>query len=90
VRLFEAAACGTPIISDHWEGLEAFFVPGREILVARGGDDVLEYLLDLSEHERRELATRARRRILTAHTSAHRARELVGYVAEVRAREAVA
>ena len=42
VRLFEAAACGTPIISDHWEGLDSLFSPGEEILVARDGHEVLQ------------------------------------------------
>ena len=35
VRLFEAAACGTPIISDAWPGLAEIFEPGAEILIAR-------------------------------------------------------
>ena len=38
VRLFEAAACGVPIISDAWSGLEGFFVPDEEILLARTAD----------------------------------------------------
>ena len=44
MRLFEAAACGTPIISDYWTGLEEIFEPGREILVARSADDTLRFL----------------------------------------------
>ena len=43
VRLFEAAACGVPIISDEWPGLETIFTPGREILVARSTEDALQY-----------------------------------------------
>jgi spore maturation protein CgeB len=42
VRLFEAAACGVPIVSDWWEGLDSFFQPGREILVVRSAEDVLD------------------------------------------------
>jgi spore maturation protein CgeB len=53
VRLFEAAACGTPIISDWWEGLDDIFEPGEEILVARSADDVAAYLHDMPEDERR-------------------------------------
>src|SRR6185503_5426833 len=41
VRLFEAAACGTPIISDSWDGLSSFFEPDSEILVARNSRDTL-------------------------------------------------
>lgn len=87
VRLFEAAACGTPIISDHWEGLDTFFEPGREILVARSAMDVLEYLQELPEEERVEFGRRARERVLSAHTAAHRAAELEGYIREVLVRE---
>jgi spore maturation protein CgeB len=74
-RLFEAAACGVPMLSDWWEGLDGFFEPGREILVARTTDDVLE-ALDRSPEERRAIAERARARVLASHTSAHRARDL--------------
>jgi spore maturation protein CgeB len=87
VRLFEAAACGTPIISDYWEGLERLLVPGREILVADSTRDVLGILADVSESERVALGRRARERVLAAHTSAHRARELERYVGELMARE---
>ena len=49
VRLFEAAACGSPIISDRWAGIETLFAPGREILLAESPDDVLQALLEMSE-----------------------------------------
>jgi spore maturation protein CgeB len=75
-RLFEAAACGTPIVSDGWRGLETFFTPGEEILVARSTEDTLA-ALELPEAERRRLATRARQRTLDEHTARHRARELI-------------
>ncbi|HEX9443950.1 MAG TPA: glycosyltransferase, partial [Candidatus Binatia bacterium] len=48
VRLFEAAACGLPIITDYWAGLEEFFKPGREILVADSPEEVLGYLAEIS------------------------------------------
>jgi spore maturation protein CgeB len=87
VRLFEAAACGTPIVSDYWEGLETFLAPGREILLAGSAREVLEILHEMPEGERLALGERARQRVLAAHTSAHRARELESYVAELLARE---
>jgi spore maturation protein CgeB len=87
VRLFEAAACGTPIVSDDWEGLETLLTPGHEILIAHTGDEALAILRDLPEQERTAVADRARQRVLSAHTSAHRARELEGYVAELLTRE---
>jgi spore maturation protein CgeB len=76
VRLFEAGACGTPIISDVWEGLDALFEPGREIVLARSGDDVLAELRSPDPGRRDAIATGARARVLAAHTSEHRAREL--------------
>jgi spore maturation protein CgeB len=88
VRLFEAAACGTPIISDTWRGLKEFFVPGREILTARSTNDILEYLRDIPEAERKEIGMNARRRVLQQHTAMHRAAELDRYVFEVRGRKA--
>jgi spore maturation protein CgeB len=82
VRLFEAAACGVPIISDWWEGLDEIFEPDREILIARSSDEVLHYLRDFSDAERRAIGARARKRVMREHTATHRAAELERYVAE--------
>ena len=76
VRLFEAAACGVPVISDRWEGLETFFTLGTEILVADGSEDALRYLTRVGETEWRAIGAAARGRILARHTSDHRAAEL--------------
>src|SRR5687767_43916 len=76
VRLFEAAACGVPIISDWWEGLDTIFTPGREVLVARSPQDVLRALRETDEAQRRAIGARARERVLSAHTAARRAAEL--------------
>jgi spore maturation protein CgeB len=81
VRLFEAAACGTAIITDEWEGLEDFFEPYVEILPAASAVDVEQYLV-MSEAQRRTIGQRARDRVLSAHTSEHRAVELEAYIAE--------
>ena len=75
-RLFEAAACETPIISDSWEGIEEFFEPGRELLIAESQDDVVE-LLSRSADELRRIGKAARERVLASHTAEHRSRELV-------------
>jgi spore maturation protein CgeB len=75
VRLFEAAACGIPIISDWWEGLGALFEPGREILIAETADDVLR-ALRMPEEDRQQIGLRARARVLEEHTAMHRAKEL--------------
>lgn len=84
VRLFEAAACGTPIISDWWAGLDEIFCPDREILIADGAEDVLRYLRELTETRRLQLAQRARERVLACHTADHRAVTLEAYLAEAR------
>ena len=84
VRLFEAAAIGTPIISDAWPGLEAFFVPGKEILIAESPQRVAEILAELPEAERGGVAAAARRRVLRSHTLVQRAMELERYLDEVR------
>ena len=75
-RLFEAAACGVPLISDTWAGLERFFEPEREILVVHGTDDVLG-ALDLSPQARAVIARRARARVLVEHTADRRAAQLL-------------
>jgi spore maturation protein CgeB len=85
VRLFEAAACGVPIISDAWSGLEAFFVPGEEILVAASPADVVRALTGLPDDERLALGARARAAVLARHTAAHRAEELEAHVLAARA-----
>jgi spore maturation protein CgeB len=90
VRLFEAAACATPIISDYWPGLETVLTPGQEILVASSTREVLEYLRELDEAERQALGHRARRRVLAGHTAAHRAAELEAHALRLLAREPAA
>jgi spore maturation protein CgeB len=76
VRLFEAAACGVPIISDRWAGIDTFFEPGREILLADSARDVLEITTGLSSVEAADIGLRARERVLSGHTAWHRAGEL--------------
>ena len=76
-RLFEAAACGVPILSDWWDGLDTFFEPGREILIAETTEDTLA-ALDRSPGELRRIAVQARERVLAQHTAAQRAREFIG------------
>lgn len=74
-RLFEAAACGCPVVSDDWEGLDAFFTPGEEIVIARGTDNVVQ-AMRMGDGARDAIARRARERTLDEHTSARRAAEL--------------
>jgi spore maturation protein CgeB len=74
-RLFEAAACGVPILSDEWEGLDFFFEPGLEILVARTTGHVMDALAK-SPEELQKIGRAGRERALEAHTARRRALEL--------------
>jgi spore maturation protein CgeB len=71
-RVFEAAGAGACIISDAWEGIETFLEPGREILVARDGDEVAAHLGRLDEGRARRIGEAARQRVLAQHTYAAR------------------
>lgn len=82
VRLFEAAACGVPVISDYWPGLEVFFAINDEILIADSFADTLSYLRDLSPQAGQKIAEQGRQRVLNSHTAAHRAQELEAYFIE--------
>ena len=85
VRLFEAAACGVPIVSDPWDGLATLFRPGREILIAQGPEDVLAALTGLDAGASRALGGAARTRVLAEHTAAHRAETLERAISSARA-----
>ena len=74
-RLFEAAACGTPILTDRWQGLETFFDPSSEILPVSSTADVMN-ALSLSDKELRSNGEAARCRVLHDHTADARALEL--------------
>jgi spore maturation protein CgeB len=82
VRLFEAAACGVPIMTDEWNGLDEFFEPGRDILIARSTPDALSCVRALDAETLQSIGARARGRVLARHTAAHRARELEAHVRE--------
>ena len=82
VRLFEAAACGTPIISDDWPGLSEIFKPTDEIVIAHASSDVIECLRGMSDAERNRLATNARARTIAEHSSTCRAQQLEQYILE--------
>lgn len=70
-RIFEAASCGVPVITDPWEGIDEFYEPGREILVANRAEDVIASL-QLRPEELTRIGARARERTLESHTAAHR------------------
>jgi spore maturation protein CgeB len=76
VRLFEAAACGTPIVSDVWAGIDTILTPDREIALACEPEDILELLVVWPDSRRAALGQAAQRRVLSQHTAGHRARTL--------------
>jgi spore maturation protein CgeB len=82
VRLFEAGGCGTPVISDWWEGLDTLFRLNQEILISESADQTLRYLRDLSNDERLRIGAAARQRILSEHTPLQRAIQLEEYMKE--------
>jgi spore maturation protein CgeB len=81
VRLFEAASCGVPVISDRWDGIETFFVPNQEILLADTADDVVRLLQSVDADLARTIGAAARERVLGEHTPERRAEELERHVA---------
>jgi spore maturation protein CgeB len=78
-RFFEAAACGTPILTDWFEGLDSFFCPAEELVVVKSAQDVIA-ALQMSCAELSSIARRARERTLSEHTGDARARQLVHYL----------
>ena len=88
-RFFEAAACGTPIVTDYFEGLESFFDLHEEVMVADSSEDVVQALLmDGADLER--MALHARERTLAEHTGESRANELLKYFDEAWHRSSAA
>jgi spore maturation protein CgeB len=85
VRLFEAAACGVPIISDYWDGLDEFFAFGKEILISYSHHKTIDFLRNISEEERKKIGHNARQRILKSHTGQKRALELEIYAKDLKA-----
>jgi spore maturation protein CgeB len=75
-RIFEAAGAGACIITDYWEGIEFFLEPGKEILIAKDGDEVAEILLSLDEDKSKTIGNAAMKKVLDKHTYSHRAEEL--------------
>jgi spore maturation protein CgeB len=83
VRLFEAAACGTPIISDRWNGIEEIFDAGAEVMIAGSPKEALEIMRDMPDAERRAISKRARQRVLAKHTAERRAEQVEAYANEL-------
>ena len=81
-RVLEAAACGTPVVTDRWPGVDSFFKLGREILVVESSDQVERILRDIGEEERAAIGERARQVVLERHTITQRAAELERVIAE--------
>jgi spore maturation protein CgeB len=87
IRVFEALACGIPLVSAPWDDAEALFMPGEDYLVAKDGRAMAGLLRDLivDPDAARRLAEHGRRTVLARHTCAHRVDELLGIAAELNA-----
>jgi spore maturation protein CgeB len=72
-RVFEAAGAGACVITDDWIGIDLFLERDSEVLVARNGVEVCDHLVRLTPERARAIGAAARRRVLAAHTYAHRA-----------------
>lgn len=83
-RLLAAAACGVPVLTDSWDGLDYFLEPQREVYTVSDRESVLDVLYGTDEAQRYRLGAEARKRILEQHTISHRANQLLGYLAEVK------
>lgn len=82
-RLLAAAACGVPVLTNQWDGLDYFLEPNREVFCVATQQDVLDILYGTDESHRFKVGAEARKRILEQHTISHRAEQLLGYLAEV-------
>jgi len=80
-RVFEAAGAGACLITDYWTGIEMFFEPGKEILVARGPEELVGHLRNVSTSEAKEIGRNMQARALREHTYALRARQFEVIVA---------
>jgi spore maturation protein CgeB len=79
IRVFEALACGIPLVSAYWDDAEQLFTPGEDYLVARDGAEMRAHL-DAVTTDRalaRELVQHGLHTVLTRHTCAHRVDELL-------------
>lgn len=85
IRVFEALACGIPLVSAPWDDAEELFTPGRDFLVAKNGTEMKHYLAALVRDDKmaNELAEHGRRTILARHTCAHRVDELLNIYAQL-------
>lgn len=82
-RFFEASACGTPLLTDEWDGLESFFDVEQELLVVRSTDDVVR-ALKLPDADLERISSRARERTLDEHTGQQRAKQLLAACEKAR------
>lgn len=85
-RMFAAAGCGVPVLSDAWDGIEVFFEPGREIFVAGSTEEAMDVVC-LPDEELARVGRAARERALAEHTAEARARRLVEVLTEVACSE---
>lgn len=86
-RVFEAAGAGACLITDAWKGIEMFLTPGKEVLVARDGQEVTEIMSTLTDTDARRIGAAARAHISVAHTYQNRAQQVTARLEEMLQRE---
>lgn len=85
-RVFEAAGAGSCLITDYWQGIDAFFVPGKEILVAGSAEEIVHHLRTVPQKKARTIGETMRARALREHLYAQRAHEAMGILRDPGAR----
>jgi len=88
-RVFEAAGTASCVITDAWTGIDMFFTPGKEILVAFSAEQIVQLMRNTSPREARQMGTAMRARALNSHTYAQRAAEVQEILASMRSRTGV-
>ena len=85
IRVFEALACGIPLVCAPWSDAEGLFTPGQDFLVARNGADMQKHLREVLQDAQlaANLRERGRQTVLARHTCAHRVDELLKIYAEI-------
>ncbi len=75
-RIFEAAGAGACVVTDAWDGIEMFFTPGSEILVARSAEEIVDWLRSVTSSQARAIGNAMRAKALARHTYGLRAAEV--------------
>lgn len=85
IRVFEALACGRPLLCSPWTDVEGLFRPGEDYMIVQNGDEMTAKILELlrDDEARRQIAANGLETIRTRHTCRHRAEQLIDICGEL-------